>query len=246
MPSSLLRALMPVLAIAVGLFGCAPVLANATAATPSPQDDGTCGNLENVVNVLWVEGRVTTWPSRCDRESLMAVAAARQLAASDLACAISDVKAAASAVDARVLVAEGCGRRAAYFFYTAGYDRSRSIPNYEGRSVYSHIHLVTRTTPERAAAALAGVNAFIARTGTKANMPSADDYLTPYMKLVEAGARDLRCPTGDVVPMLSRVSSSTQVPVAECAGSRATYLPIGFGTPVLLLSSLVRIAGAEP
>jgi hypothetical protein len=237
---------MPVLALAVDVFGCAPALANATDATPTPtpsmQDDGTCGNLENVVNVLWVEGRVTTWPSRCDRETAISLTAARELAARDLACPIDAVNTAASAVDARIRVAEGCGRRAAYFFYTAGYDRSRSIPNYEGHTVYSHIHLLTRMTPERAAAALAGVNAFIARTGTKANSPSADDYLTLYTKLVEAGARDLHCPTGDVIPMLSRLSPSAQVPVAEGSGFRATYLPIGFGNPVLLLSSVVRIA----
>jgi hypothetical protein len=231
--------------LCVCLCGCAVTLTSQAEGAPTrsrPQNDGTCGNLSNVVNVLWVEGQISTWPARCDTTTAHELAQARLLAARDLACAPDMLSVYTSAIDGDLIVAEGCERRAAYFYFTAGYDSSRNLPGYEGYDVWTNIHLLTRLTPERATAALAGVNAFIASTHTKPNMPSADDLIHLYVDLLQSAARDLDCSVEEIVPFFVPMSPSKRIPVAEGCGARATYLPVGYGKSIFLLSALLHLS----
>ena len=227
------------------LAGCAQTSAVTTAPPAAPgapvANDGTCGNLDNVVNIMWAEGDVSSWPMGCDREVARGLAAARTLGARDLGCAADQVDARANPIDQYVLVAECNGRRAAYFYFTAGYGETRNLPGYERRRVEARTHLLTRLTPERATAALRAVNAFITTSGQQRNMPSAEELLARYVPLLEAAAHDLRCSASDIVPSLLHLNPSMRQPVAEGCGVRATYLPIAWGQPVLILSQRLRI-----
>jgi hypothetical protein len=230
------------ISILLALGGCATLGSEPASAAPlsrdEPRYDGTCGNLSDVVHVIYAEGRIVdTWASRCDLEADKGVAAAKELASRDLACATSEIAAEVSAVDSVVVIAEGCGRRAAYYYALVGYDSSRAIPGYEGREVEGRIHFLTRLTPERAPAALAAVNAFVARTRSR----PVSNLLALYVSLLQSASRDLRCATDELVPELVYVSGSVRTPVVEGCGVRATWLPINIGKAVYVLSALLPL-----